>query len=175
MTNKLLISGVALLLSYAAIANTTTTEPVFIASGKQQAQLKSNIGIFEENVEIVHGSRKISADRLEVHRREELGENSELLVATGNPARFQEQQSDGSVISASAQEVRYDVANRTLTISGNAEIMQAGQKINADVIVYDMAKQLINAERSSNSKGQVKTILVPEQKDKKQNKEQGKP
>ncbi|WP_462173428.1 lipopolysaccharide transport periplasmic protein LptA [Pseudoalteromonas xiamenensis] len=173
MKNKPLITLIAVLMSTSVFAVTMTLEPVSIVAEKQLAQLKSNIGIFEKNVEIVHGKRKIKADRLEVHRREEMGENAELLVATGNPAVFQETQDDGSILKATAKEVRYDVANRLLTIKGGAEISQAGQKINAEVIVYDMEKQLISAERGNESQSRVRTILVPEQKDK--SKEQGNP
>ncbi|CCQ10385.1 LptA, protein essential for LPS transport across the periplasm [Pseudoalteromonas luteoviolacea B = ATCC 29581] len=172
MKNKPVFAVLAFLLSAPAFAAKAPSEPVSIVAEKQLAQLKSNIGIFEKNVEIVHGKRKIKADRLEVHRREDLGENAELLVATGNPAIFQETQIDGSILKASAKEVRYDVTNRLLTIKGDAEISQAGQKINAEVIVYDMEKQLISAERGEASQSRVRTILVPEQK--KPAKEQGK-
>lgn len=155
------------------MAQTAPSDQVSIKAGKQQAQLKTNIGIFEENVEIIHGNREIYADRLEVHQREELGENKQLLVATGKPARFIEKQSDGTVLSASAEEVRYDVANRLLTIKGKAEINQAGQVIKAEAIIYDIEKQLISAEQNEQNKQRVHTILVPEKKTPKSNSEQG--
>lgn len=172
MTNKLIVTvafiGLTLSQAVHAQSNDFSTQ-VSIKAGKQTAQLKTNIGIFEQNVEIIHGNRQINADRLEVHRRAELGENKQLLVATGQPARFIETQSDGTILSASANEVRYDVANQKLIIKGNAEINQAGQIIKAQSIVYDMEKQLINAERGTQNTGRVHTILVPEKKiDKKQ-------
>lgn len=166
MTNKLIISLLLFGLTgyQASFAQTPDATQVSIKAGKQQAQLKTNIGIFEDNVEIIHGNRQINADRLEVHQREELGDNKQLLVATGNPARFVEKQSDGTVLSASAKEVRYDVANRILTIRGGAEINQAGQIIKAEAIIYDMEKQLISAERNEQNQQRVHTILVPEKK-----------
>lgn len=167
MKIKSLLSLFALMFSTSTLAVDAPLEPYSIVSDKQSAQLKSNIAIFENNVEIVHGNRKIKADRLEVHRREEQGEKAELLVATGNPAVFQETQQDGSIMKASAQEVRYDISNRLLVIKGKAQISQAGQEINAEVIVYDMEKQLISAEKGDNT-SRVRTILVPEQKEKKQ-------
>lgn len=173
MTNKLLLSLLILSFSQLSVAQTAPSDQVSIKAGKQQAQLKTNIGIFEENVEIIHGNREIYADRLEVHQREELGENKQLLVATGKPARFIEKQSDGTVLSASAEEVRYDVANRLLTIKGKAEINQAGQVIKAEAIIYDIEKQLISAEQNEQNKQRVHTILVPEKKTPKSNSEQG--
>ncbi|MGB0922758.1 MAG: lipopolysaccharide transport periplasmic protein LptA [Pseudoalteromonas shioyasakiensis] len=173
MTNKLLLSLLLLSFSHISLAETNPASQVSIKAGKQQAQLKTNIGIFEENVEIIHGNREIYADRLEVHQREELGENKQLLVATGKPARFIEKQPDGTVLSASAEEVRYDVANRLLTIKGKAEINQAGQIIKAEAIIYDIEKQLISAEQNEQNKQRVHTILVPEKKSPKSNSEQG--
>ncbi|KZN51316.1 lipopolysaccharide transport periplasmic protein LptA [Pseudoalteromonas luteoviolacea] len=170
LSATLLFTCAIALLPQSALAN-NTSEQVIISSGKQQAQLQTNIGVFEENVEIIHGQRKIFADRLEVHRREDLGENKQLLVATGSPAIFQEQQTDGSLLKASAQEVRYDVANRLLTIKGNAEISQAGQKISAQEILYDMEKQLISAQKANDEGKRVRTVLLPVDKEQDGNKE----
>jgi lipopolysaccharide export system protein LptA len=174
MINKLkfTFAFIGLTLSQVGIAQIDSfSSEVSIKAGKQQAQLKTNIGIFEQNVEIIHGNRKINADRLEVHRRAELGENKQLLVATGTPALFSETQSNGTILSASAKEIRYDVANKMLMIKGNAEINQAGQIIKAQSITYDMDKQLINADRGNQDADRVHTILVPE---KKSDKDQGK-
>ena len=96
-----------------------------------------------------------------MHKREDLGDNKQLLVATGSPAYFEEKQTDGTIMSASANEVRYDVDKRYLTLIGNAQVTQAGQKINAKSITYDMDQQLISAEKDKNSDERVHTILVP--------------
>ncbi|MGS0536752.1 lipopolysaccharide transport periplasmic protein LptA [Pseudoalteromonas sp. SaAl2] len=165
MTNKLANIFIipSLLIAFSSLAQDTTppADQVSISADKQQAQLKSNVGIFEKNVEIIHGNRRIKADRLEVHKREDLGDNKQLLVATGKPAYFEEKQTDGTLMSASADEVRYDVAKRLLTLIGNAKVTQAGQKINAKSITYDMEQQLISAERGEDSNDRVHTILVP--------------
>jgi lipopolysaccharide export system protein LptA len=165
MTNKLaqLLVIPSLFVAYSSIAQSDlpAANQVSISADKQQAQLKSNVGIFETNVEIIHGARRITADRLEVHKRDKLGDNKQLLIATGNPAYFEEKQADGSIMSASANEVRYDVAERYLTLTGNAQVTQAGQKINAKSISYDMQQQLISAQKDEDSNDRVHTILVP--------------
>jgi lipopolysaccharide export system protein LptA len=167
MTNKLtkILIIPSLMLAFSASAAEPEAQPpanqISISADRQEGQLKENVGIFEKNVEIVHGNRKITADRLEVHKREDLGDNKQLLIATGSPAYFEEKQDDGTVMSASANEVRYDVAKRFLTLVGDAEVAQAGQKINAKSITYDMQQQLISAEKDENSTDRVHTILVP--------------
>ncbi|WP_404342444.1 lipopolysaccharide transport periplasmic protein LptA [Pseudoalteromonas mariniglutinosa] len=166
MTNNLakLFVIPSLLLAFSSVAaepSSTSGTPISISSDRQEGQLKENVGIFEKNVEIIHGNRRINADRLEVHKRDDLGDNKQLLIATGNPAYFEEKQLDGTIMSASADEVRYDVAKRLLTLVGNAQVTQAGQKINAKSITYDMDQQLISAEKDENSSDRVHTILVP--------------
>ncbi|MDW7550479.1 MULTISPECIES: lipopolysaccharide transport periplasmic protein LptA [Pseudoalteromonas] len=159
--NKLVFVGLLASSTFAAAAE---QNEVIIDAGRQQAQLQSNIGIFEQNVVIIHGTRKINADRLEVHRRAELGSNKQLLIATGNPAVFEEAQADGTTLRAAANEIRYDVAELKLVLTGNAEISQAGQKSSAQVITYHIEKQLISAERSEQGDSRVRTILVPVEK-----------
>lgn len=162
MTNKLTKMLLpSLFIAFSTIAATPPADQVSISADKQQAQLKENVGIFEKNVEVIHGNRHITADRLEVHKRGDLGENKQLLIATGKPAYFEEKQTDGTVMSASANEVRYDVAKRFLTLVGDAKVTQAGQEINAKSITYDMQQQLISAEKDENSDDRVHTILVP--------------
>ena len=177
MTNKFahLLVIPSLFMAFSSFAETASppADQVSISADKQLAQLKDNIGIFEKNVEIIHGNRRIKADRLEVHKREDLGDNKQLLVATGSPAYFEEKQADGTIMSASADEVRYDVAKRYLTLIGDAQVTQAGQKINAKSITYDMDQQLISAEKGASSDDRVHTILVPV--DSKENKSKGQP
>ena len=96
-----------------------------------------------------------------MHKRDDLGDNKQLLIATGSPAYFEETQADGTIMSASANEVRYDVSLRFLTLIGDASIAQAGQKITAKSITYDIEQQLISAEKDENSTDRVHTILVP--------------
>ena len=181
MTNKILKSLIipTLILAFNSNAAEKSTQPaanqISISADKQEGQLKANVGIFEKNVEIIHGNRRITADRLEVHKRDELGDNKQLLIATGSPAYFEEKQDDGTIMSASANEVRYDVAKRFLTLVGDAQVSQAGQKINAKSITYDMQQQLISAEKDENSTDRVHTILVPIEATKSKKSDKGQP
>jgi len=167
MTNNLLKILIVPSLFIALNSNSadTVVEPaanqISISADRQEGQLKENVGIFEKNVEIIHGNRRITADRLEVHKRDDLGENKQLLIATGSPAYFEEKQANGNIMSASANEVHYDVSQRFLTLIGDASIAQAGQKITAKSITYDIKQQLISAEKDEDSTDRVHTILVP--------------
>ncbi len=164
LTPWLLAAGIAL--SFTTQAG--SPDQVLISADKQQARLKPSVGIFQHNVEVIHGNRTIKADLLEAHRRAELGENKQLLIASGNPAVYTETLDDGTVITASAKEIRYDVATAMLTIIGDAKITQAGQQIAAETITYDINQQLITAEKDKDSSQRVHTILIPADKQEKQ-------
>ena len=176
MTNKFnaLILGLGISLSTLPVLaqQTNKVNEVLIDADNQIAMIKENITIFDKNVHIVHGNRQIKADRLEAHRRPELGDNKQLLLATGNPAMYIETMEDGQQITASATEIRYDVATQMLQIKGDAKIEMADQQIIAETISYDIDKQTISAEKDENSSTRVRTTLTPQSEEKPQEKEQ---
>ncbi|MFY8273729.1 lipopolysaccharide transport periplasmic protein LptA [Pseudoalteromonas sp. SSDWG2] len=176
MTNKfnVLILGFALGLSAFQLhaEQVDAISKVFIDADRQQALIKENTTIFDKNVHIVHGNREIKADRLEAHRRPELGDNKQLLIATGDPAMYIETMADGKQITASAKEIRYDVATQMLQIKGDAKIQMADQQIVAETISYDIDKQTISAEKDKDSSTRVRTTLTPQGEQQPQEKEQ---
>lgn len=138
---------------------------VSISADTQQADLKRNIVIFKNNVDIKHTDKNIKADLLEVHRRSELGKEKQILIATGNPAIFIGKLKDGSPVTASAKNIRYDVESGTLTFKGDAKINQSGQSMSAKTIIYDHLQELITAYKDKDSDQRVHTVLTPVKKE----------
>ena len=163
MTNKikLMFGVVALIISSGVISKELKlTAPLEIEADQQSARLNENVGIFKTNVRISHGNMKISADYLEAHKRDKLGEDKQLLIATGSPVTFTAKQEDGTVIEAKANKVTYDVATSMFTMEGSASFTQGGNVISADAIIYDRAKQIVSSQKNKNSKNQVKTVIT---------------
>lgn len=133
--------------------------PLEINADEQSARLKENVGIFEKNVHIKHGNLTITADYLQAFKRAELGENQQLLIATGKPVKFTAQQEDGSTITASANEIKYDVAKELFTMKGNAKFQQNSDVMSADTIIYDRIAETVTSKKAENSQNQVKTII----------------
>lgn len=123
--------------------------------------LKNNILIYKSNVIINYNNIQIKSDQLKAHRRDKLGKNKELFVATGSPATFKGQLKDGSPVIASAQEIRYDAETDTVVFIGQAEIRQNNQSMSANVITYDHLQELITAKKDKNSDQRVHTVLTP--------------
>ena len=84
MTNKLkkLLLIPSLLIAFSGAAAEQTGAQISISSDRQVGKLKDGVGIFEGNVEIVHGNRRITAERLEAHGGDTEG-TVELIIATG--------------------------------------------------------------------------------------------
>lgn len=156
----LLLTG---LLSANCYANTPDYgQPIAITSDNNETSIKENVSVYSDNVEIRQGSLNIKADRLEINAS--AGKGNEIFITTGKPVRYSQLLEGEIPVTASASEIRYDLASRTLTLSGNAELSQSGSQVQAAVIRYNIETQQISAE-SGEQKKRVTTIFTPENKE----------
>ncbi|GHG76651.1 lipopolysaccharide export system protein LptA [Alishewanella longhuensis] len=137
------------------------TQPVDVRSDFWEASIQDNISIYRENVEVRQGSMLIKAVRLEANAS--AGRGNEVLIASGSPATYSQTLEDGKKVTAQANEIRYDLASRTLTLTGNAEMSQSGSLVQGAVIRYNIATQQLSAESEQNRR--VTTIFTPEIKE----------
>ncbi|MGL5047157.1 MAG: lipopolysaccharide transport periplasmic protein LptA [Shewanella sp.] len=159
--NNVLLASLMLIMSMSAFAKVDDLkQEVKIKAVSQTADIKNNQIIFFGPVEVTQGSIKIKANQLRAFSVE--GENSKTLLATGNPATYTQILDDGHPASASAKEIRYDMASRTLTLTGQASLDQAGSKVSGNVIRYNLIQQKLIAESSGNGNDRVITIIQPE-------------
>jgi len=139
------------------------THEITIKSKRQSADLKNKIASYLDDVSIQQGSISITADIVQVFSQinEKTGEKSDTYLAKGQPAIFQQQLEDGSLISLEANEIRYQPTNNIITISGNAQVKQAGSQVTGERITYNTLTEKLEAE--SNNEESVTTILQPAQ------------
>ena len=88
-------------------------------------------------------------------------EKSDTYLAKGKPAIFKQQLEDGSLISLQANEIKYQPDLHIITVSGNAEVKQAGSKVTGETITYNTSSEKLEAISSDNES--VTTILQPAQ------------
>lgn len=158
--NYLFLSALLSVSCYAAEAD--YSQPIAITSDDNATSIRENVSVYTNNVEIRQGSLNIKADRLEINAS--AGKGNEVFLTTGSPVRYS-QLLDGELpVTATASEIRYDRASRTLTLSGNAELSQSGSQVQAAVIRYNIETQEIVAE-SGEQKKRVTTIFTPENKE----------
>ncbi len=156
------LSLIALLLTTpsALALKSDTQQPVYIDSDTQQLDMKSNQVIFQGDVSLKQGSISISADKIVVTRDVE---NSAIqsIAAFGKPATFSQLLDDGKTLSGQAEELNYLITDDTLTMKGKAELAQDGNVIKGSTITYQIEKQKLVADGSSNER--VSTVLQPSQ------------
>ena len=104
----------------------------------------------------------IEADEVEVIASE--GSGREIFIARGKPASYSQTLEDGTPVSAKANEIRYEVINRTISLSGNAELQQDTSKVQGDNITFDMITEqlLATGGAGENGEGRVTTVFTPE-------------
>jgi len=163
-TIGILVTSLTLVLAVpASAAKKDLNQEITIKSKRQSADLKNKIASYLDDVSITQGSISITADVVQVysHVNDKAGEKSDTYLAKGKPAIFKQQLEDGSLISLQANEIKYQPDHYTITVSGNAQVKQAGSKMNGDVITYNTLNEKL--EGQSNSDEHITTILQPAQ------------
>lgn len=140
-------------------SNNDFAKSIEIDSRYSAVNAKQKTSIFREDVHIVQGSLAIDAEEVEVIAGE--GKGKEVFVARGTPATYTQTLQNGSVVSASANEIRYEVTDRTLTLSGSAELSQDSSKVQSNIIVFNIEKQELIAQADAEKEQRVKTIFNP--------------
>jgi lipopolysaccharide export system protein LptA len=133
--------------------------PVTAKSKNQSVDGKTRTSIFIDNVVIRQGSLEILADKVIADAT--AGKGKEIITAIGRPASYKQRLEDGTVVSASANEIKYQVQSQTISLKGNAAIKQNDIKVNGDSIAFNMAKEQIIASSDKNSNESVTTVLSP--------------
>ena len=136
-------------------------QPIKVDSKSQFVDGKNKTSLFKDDVRITQGSLVITANEVEVIASQ--GEGKEVFVARGNPASYSQKLEDGTPVTAKANEIRYEVANRTISLSGNAELQQDTSMVKGDNITYDMTTEQLLATGGEDGKGgRVTTVFRPE-------------
>ena len=156
-----LLTSLSLALSPAVVmaAKSDFKKDIEVFSESQFLDGKNKKSILIDNVQVTQGSLSIKADRVEVEAGG--GKSKEIFIATGKPAVYSQTLDDGRVVEARAFEIRYEVANRTISLAGDAELNQNTSVVKGETIVYDMEKEQLKAtgDGSGSEDGRVRTVF----------------
>lgn len=165
----LLIIMSSLCPSLVSALSTDRDQPVSIEADWAEADDLRGISVYKGKVLITQGSLKISGDEVTMYFDD--GNELKRLVAVGRLARFQ-QKPDGKAEAqrAKANRIVYEIAKDTMILTGNAQLAQGADKMNADRIIYDTLNARIKGETrptskspkaSGNSSGRVRITINP--------------
>ncbi|WP_296053628.1 lipopolysaccharide transport periplasmic protein LptA [uncultured Alteromonas sp.] len=156
-----LLTSLTLAISPALVlaAKSDFKKDIEVFSESQFLDGKNKKSILIDNVQVTQGTLSIQADRVEVEAGG--GKGKEIFIATGKPAVYSQTLDDGRVVEARAFEIRYEVANRTISLSGDAELNQNTSVVKGETIVYDMDKEQLKAtgDGSGSEDGRVRTVF----------------
>jgi lipopolysaccharide export system protein LptA len=153
--------AVSLFATVAIAAESDFNKPIKVDSKSQFVDGKNKTSLFKDDVRITQGSLVINADEVEVIASE--GDGREIFVARGKPASYSQKLEDGAPVTAKANEIRYEVVNRTISLQGNAELQQDTSKVQGDKITFDMVtEQLLATGGEDGEGGRVTTVFTPE-------------
>jgi lipopolysaccharide export system protein LptA len=150
---------VALMLvaSYATALQEDRELPIQIESDRAERDEKAGTTIYIGNVELVQGSLKMLADRLELYNRED--NQLERIVAFGTPAYVEQKPApDKAVIKARGNTIRYFVTEERLQLEKNASIDQDGSVVSSNLIDYYVKDELVKA---SGAEERVRVVIPP--------------
>lgn len=161
---SLLATSLLTVLCFAAPVYASSSDfqkPITVDARTQSMDGKNKITRFKGNVLITQGSLTIKATEVEVNAKQ--GEGKEIMIARGTPAQYSQTMDDGSKVTAQANELRYEVNQRTISMQGNAQISQNSSMVSGDSITYDMMKEQLMATSSDNSDdSRVTTVFRPQ-------------
>lgn len=135
-------------------------QPVTIQSDTLKASDKAGKSVYEGNVIVAQGSLTIKGQKIVVlHPSGELNQ----AITTGEPASFKRQnQTDHSWIEGQADTIEYNTKAKTIRLIGNAQVKQPGKhEINGSILFYDLEKQLLEAQKSSDKDKRVSVTFTP--------------
>ncbi|MBO1254297.1 lipopolysaccharide transport periplasmic protein LptA [Alteromonas sp. 5E99-2] len=136
------------------------TQPITVDSKSQFVDGKNKSSIFSGNVNITQGSLVIDADEVEVDAS--LGEGKEIFIARGTPAKYSQELDDKQRVIATAEEIRYNVSKKMISLSGAAELQREASSVSGSSIVYDMVNEQLLAESNDGNDTRVTTVFRPE-------------
>jgi lipopolysaccharide export system protein LptA len=120
---------------------------------------KNGVATYTGSVRIQQGSLVISADSIVIHTNPD--SSVEKMIATGKPARFQQQpDEDQGVVTAAAKQITYTPANEHLVLIEDASVEQNGAVMSGPHIDYDLVKEVMKAAGSNSSSGEGQRIEI---------------
>lgn len=135
-------------------------QPIRVRSDEQFVDAKEKTSIFEKNVVISQGSLIIDADYVKVDAGN--GKGKEIFTIKGQPASYTQQLADGSDVQARANTIVYDIGIRTISLEGQAELVQNASTVKGDSIMFDMEREQMRAQGNGGNDQQVETIFTPD-------------
>lgn len=132
-------------------------QSIIIHSDSAERDETKGTTTYSGNVVMQQGSMRIEADEVVI-----VNDKSKVtqIVATGKPARYQQQPSEGEgPVVAQANRLEYNIAQDTLHLIDSALLQQEGTSLSGNRIDYDVKKSVVKAGGDANQNERVKMVI----------------
>lgn len=127
----------------AADNQASTAMPIDLVADKGTYDQLAGLAVYEGNVKVTQGVSTIWADKLVVVLKDNAAERIE---ATGKPVKFQ-YLGDKQPIYGQAKEALYQVIDKTITLTGEAEVKQGEDIVKGTRLTYHLDAEIIQGQR----------------------------
>lgn len=128
--------------------------PIIIDSDTSDADLRSGITRFSDNVTIQRGAMLVNADEGVVHQ---VAGRIALIELFGSPTTWRDRLDDGSLVEGRANQIDYKVIDNVVTLTGDALLQHEGGEFTGNELIYDLDTESL-AGRSSDG-NQVRVVI----------------
>lgn len=140
---------------------TDRDQPVQVSADSARFNEKTGVATYNGSVVVRQGSLEIRAEQIVITTDRKGAILS--TVATGNPARYQQQPDPKKgPVNAEADRIDYDARNDTIVLTGRARLKQDASSFQGNSITYNSARQQIDAKGDSSNRVQ---LVFPPQRD----------
>ncbi|WP_020207972.1 lipopolysaccharide transport periplasmic protein LptA [Gilvimarinus chinensis] len=135
-------------------------QPFQLQADTQTFDQKNGLITYSGNALLQQGSLKIKADTITVKFS---ADNSvKAVTAIGSPAHFQQRPStERGIVSAEANEIIYDSANNTVSMTESVKLEQDGAIMRGHRLHYDLTKELVNAQSGTEGDERIQMTIPP--------------
>lgn len=145
MRTSVLVFSLGLMVSL-AVAQDSTSQPIDLQADSGYFDQQAGRAVYEGNVKVTQGVATIWAHKITIMMNNNTAERIEADSNKSKPVRF-EYNGEKHPIKGQGQKAVYRVANKTVTLSGNAKVEQGKDVITGSKLTYDLSKEVIKGSR----------------------------
>lgn len=136
-------------------------QPIRIEADEAMRDEKQGFTRYQGNVRMDQGTLRIEAEEVTVYH---LDQEADRIVATGSPARLQQQPEPGKgLVKARANTIEYYKNKDMVQLLHNASIEQNGSTVAGDSIEYYISEQRVRADSDRNRQDSRVQVVIPAQ------------
>ena len=142
-------------------------QPLSLEADAAEMDEAKRLSVYTGKVIVRQGTLEIRADQVTIHHAED--KRPELIIATGQPATYQQQvEGEQRPIQAEALRMEYQATKDEITLIDQAVVFQGTDTFRSDRIVYDRLNARVKAGTSARGKERVRIHITPQNEPKAQ-------